>query len=474
MSSPLAHRTFRSLFLAQVIALIGTGLATIALALLAHDLAGADAGAVLGTALALKMCAYVGLSPLFGGLARRLPRRRLLVTLDLLRAGVAACLPLVTETWQVYLLIFVLNACSAGFTPTFQATIPDVLPDEADYTRALSLSRLAYDLENMLSPLLAAAALLVLHYDALFAANALAFLVSAGLVLRVSLPPAARHEPAGGDGVWCNILAGLRIYLATPRLRALLALSFAVAAGGAMVLVNTVVYVQAHLGGSQVDTAMALVAAGAGSMLVAVSLPRLLDRFPDRPFLLGGGVLLAIGLLAGAWLPSYPFLLLLWLVLGAASSLVQTPAGRLLKRSTDEADRPAVYATQFALSHAAWLLAYLLAGWMGVRFGLAAGFLVLSGLALAATIAAIVLWRGDDGPELVHRHAPMFHEHLHFHDDHHQHAHEGWEGPEPHRHPHRHQALHHRHRFVINFHHPRWPGSQARAWMGVEGSKSQR
>lgn len=49
----LHHRSFRHLFLAQVVALVGTGLATVGLALLAYDLAGAQAGAVLGTALAI-------------------------------------------------------------------------------------------------------------------------------------------------------------------------------------------------------------------------------------------------------------------------------------------------------------------------------------------------------------------------------------------------------------------------------------
>lgn len=58
MLTVLANRTYRHLFLAQVIALIGTGLATLALGLLAFDLAGADAGAVLGTAFAIKMVAY--------------------------------------------------------------------------------------------------------------------------------------------------------------------------------------------------------------------------------------------------------------------------------------------------------------------------------------------------------------------------------------------------------------------------------
>lgn len=48
MLSVLANRTYRHLFLAQVIALIGTGLATVALGLLAYDIAGGNAGAVLG------------------------------------------------------------------------------------------------------------------------------------------------------------------------------------------------------------------------------------------------------------------------------------------------------------------------------------------------------------------------------------------------------------------------------------------
>ncbi len=313
--SPLANRAYRKLFTAQVIALMGTGLSSIALALLAYDLAGGDAGAVLGTALALKMVAYVGIAPLVGGFAHRLPRKGLLIALDLVRAAFVACLPFVTEIWQIYLLIFLLNACSAGFTPTFQATIPDLLPDEAQYTRALSLSRLAYDLENLLSPGLAALALLFLSYNSLFAANALAFLVSALLVLSVVLPRARPHSRAGG--IWDNLSFGIRAYLATPRLRGLLALSLAVAAAGAMVIVNTVVYVRDHLGGSQSDTALAFAAFGAGSMAVALLLPRLLDRLPDRPFMLGGGALLATGLIFGLTDPEMMMLLPIWFCSGS-------------------------------------------------------------------------------------------------------------------------------------------------------------
>ncbi len=74
----LAHRTYRHLFADQVIALNGTGLATVALALLAFELAGENAGMVLGTALAIKMIAYVGVALFAAAFAERLPRRAML------------------------------------------------------------------------------------------------------------------------------------------------------------------------------------------------------------------------------------------------------------------------------------------------------------------------------------------------------------------------------------------------------------
>jgi MFS family permease len=184
----LKNRTFRHLYLAQVISLVGTGLATVALGLLAWKLAGKDAGLVLGTALAIKMIAYVALAPLASALATRLPRRAFLVALDLIRAVVVVFLPFVSEVWQIYVLIFLLQAASAGFTPAFQATIPDVLPEERDYTKALSLMRLAEDLEQVLSPMLAAALLTLVSFPVLFGGTVVGFVASALLVVSIGLP----------------------------------------------------------------------------------------------------------------------------------------------------------------------------------------------------------------------------------------------------------------------------------------------
>ncbi|MEU9852231.1 MFS transporter [Streptomyces sp. NPDC047974] len=480
MLSVLRDRTYLHLFLAQVVALTGTGLATVALALLAYDLAGGQAAAVLGTALALKMTAYVGLAPLAGALARRVPRRTLLVGADLVRLLAALVLPFVDRVWQVYALVLLLQAASAVFTPAFQATIPGVLPREGDYTRALTLSRLAYDLESLVSPVLAAALLAFMPYGWLFAGTAAGFLLSALLVLPLRLPAdedasvrdgAPGTDPGSGAGggpgpgsgtglgtgsgtggglgtglgtgsgtgtgggsgsgrgkargPGASRVLGARVFLATPRLRALLALDLAVAAAGALVLVDTVVLVQDGLGRPAGDVSLALAAYGAGSMTVALLLPRVLGRTGDRALMLpaAGALAAALGLLtaglASGWADAHPAaawpaLLLLWLCLGAATSAVLTPGGRLLRRSAAAADLPGLFAAHFSLSHGCWLLTYPLAGWLASRAGLAASAAALGVVALTAALAAARLWPRSDPEELAHAHPelPAGHPHM--------------------------------------------------------------
>ncbi|TSP14639.1 MULTISPECIES: MFS transporter [Cupriavidus] len=408
MLEVLGNRTYRHLFAAQVIALVGTGLATVALGLLAYDLAGANAGSVLGTALAIKMVAYVGIAPVVGAFANRLPRRAFLVAMDLVRAAVAISLPFVTQVWEIYVLIFLLQSASAAFTPTFQATIPDVLPEEKDYTRALSLSRLAYDMESLASPALAAALLSVISFHWLFGGTVIGFLCSAALVVSVRLPQSRAVDRTGS--IYAKTFRGISIYLRTPRLRGLLALNLAAAAASSMVIVNTVVYVQSKLQRPASDVPFGLAAFGCGSMLVALILPRFLNERPDRPPMLTGAFIMTLGLAFGVVLTSFapavewPEFLLTWFVIGVGYSMTQTPSGRLLRRSAASPDRPAVFAAQFSLSHACWLIAYPLAGQIGAGYGMTAAFAVLAGLSLIGVLCAWRLWPADDPDMLEHEH----------------------------------------------------------------------
>ncbi|OQO90311.1 MFS transporter [Saccharomonospora piscinae] len=393
-------RNYRHLFGAQVIALFGTGLTTVALGLLAYDLAGAGAGAVLGTALAIKMVAYVVLAPVVGAVADRIPRRAWLVGSDAVRASVVLALPFVTEIWQVYVLIAVLQSASAAFTPTFQAVLPDLLPDESRYTRALSASQLASSMETLLSPVLAAVALSVLSFHWLFVGTSAGFVVSAVLVLTARLP---RARPSTRTGLRERLAAGTRIFLATPRLRGVLALNLAVAGAGAVVVVNTVNYVRDALGRSEADVAWLLGAHGVGTMLVALTLPRVLDRVPERQVMLTGAAALCAGVCSAVALSTaqtgewrWPVAVVAWMVSGSGAGLVLTPIGRVLRRCADEADRPALFAAQFSLSHACWLVSYPVAGWLVTAAGFTTGWLVLALLTLAGAVAATRLWPRHD------------------------------------------------------------------------------
>ncbi|MDP1914342.1 MFS transporter [Brevundimonas sp.] len=438
MFSPLRHAGYRHLFAAQVAALLGTGMATVALGLLAHDLAGANAGEVLGAALAIKMVAYIGVAPFASALVARLPRKTLLVALDVVRAGIAITLPFVGEAWQIYALMTVLYVASAAFTPAFQAMIPDLLEDEAEYTKALSLSRLAADLESVASPVAAAVLLAFISYNNLFVGTALGFVVSALFVITASLPLLSKIQP---KPFLQRLTGGIRLFALTPRLRGLLAISLATSAGGAMVFVNTVVLVQSGFGLSGQAAAWALAAFGSGSMTAAVVLPRLLVRLSDRTAMVMGAGLMTAALLAGPWIAvSYPALLALWVIMGFGYSLTITPAGRALRRSSTAQDRPALFAAQFALSHACWLVAYPVAGLVSAAANPGAAFLVLAALCATGGVLGLLIWPAHDPENQIHAHMGLAPDDPHLAD--------GSRAD---------QTATHAHPFVIDERHDRWP-----------------
>lgn len=398
MLAVLRNVTYRRLFAAQIVALIGTGLLTVALGLLAYDLAGRNAGAVLGTALTIKMLAYVGLAPVINALVARLPKKPVLIGADLIRAAMALSLPFITETWQIYVVIFLLQSASATFTPAFQSLIPTILKEERDYTRALSLSRLAYDMEALVSPALAALLLTLISYNNLFIGTVAGFLFSAFMVTITVLP---RLSALAGPqtSLWHRTTLGTRIFWRNRRLRSLLALNLVVAAPTALVLVNTVVYVRDVLRRPDTDLALALACFGVGSMIVALSAPRVLDRFGDRAVMLTGAAVIP-AVLAGATLMTFLgvggagwwLLLGLWFLLGAANSTILTPSSRLLRDASTEETRPYVFTAQFSLSHACYILTYPLAGWIGAAAGLGWAALALTIVAMIGSAGAFLSW----------------------------------------------------------------------------------
>jgi MFS family permease len=387
--------SYYRLFVAYILALLATGVATVALALFAFDLEGDESGTVMGTALSLKTLAYIVAAPFVSVLIRHIPRRPLLIALDLLRAGSLVVLPFVTATWQVLALVFVFSLASAVFTLVYQTVVPYLLADQKEYTVSLARSRIANELETSISPLLAAALLLVFASTGVFVVAAVAFLLSAWLITRMRIPAPVKPR---AEPLMTRFLRGPRLFLATPDLRGLIGLDVAVAFASAMVMVNTVVIVQGELDLDRHATAIAFAVFGLGSILGALAMTPALRKVPDRAVMLSGAALLTLGLFAGTFIATEKGLLAVWFLIGLGCSLALTPATYLIRRIARPADLQDLFAAQLSLTSACLLVAYSAAGWLGVTIGLPATFAVLGVVAAVASVLAARLWPSRNAP----------------------------------------------------------------------------
>lgn len=180
-------------------------------------------------------------------------------------------------------------------------------------------------------------------------------------------------------------------------------------------------------------------------MLTALTLPRLLDRTPDRVVMLTSAALMIASLCAlAAFIPSvglsWPLLLGAWVTVGIGYSGILTPSGRLLRRSSHPEDRPALFAAQFALSHACWLVTYPLSGWLMTAYGALAALAGLSALAFFGAVLALLLWPSSDPVVIAHRHDDL-----------------------PPHHPHLRDTREHAHPYMIDDLHRRWPPANSRS-----------
>src|SRR5260370_2586469 len=208
------NRNFRLLFSAQIISLLGSGVTTVGLGLFAYQLTGgASATAVIGNALTLRILAFLLISQPAGVIADRVSKKRILIAADVIRFALLSLFPLITSVWQIYVLIFSINAVTAFFTPTFESSIPEVAGGE-QYVKALSLSRVATDVEAVAAPALAGLLVAFLGLRWVFWFDAFTYLVSASLVAVAAMPYVEGKLPKISlRGFLTELTTGTRILL---------------------------------------------------------------------------------------------------------------------------------------------------------------------------------------------------------------------------------------------------------------------
>ena len=360
----LKNPAFRLLFVAEAISLFGDAFTWLGLALVSFQFGIDRSAVVLSLALTLRVSAFIIFSPFAGVLADRVNRKAILVVTHFARMGVVACFPLVTQEWQLYALVFVLNIFSGFFQPAYRATIPSLVSG-SEYRAAVGLSAATYQLLGVMGPGVAGMFAAWLGAREIFLVDAATFVIAGVLVLMLPGAKLAEAiEPAAKVSAFSEVREGLRLLLGHPYLRLALSVEFLAAVAGAQILVNTVGHVKVALAldDQHYGWVMSSFALGAG---IAAFLSNRFDRSPSRArSLLIGSVLLG-ACLSVAQGVSYPVFVALWGMAGAGQILAEIASETLIGENIENPDQGKVFGAHFAVSHAWWAISYPLAGMMG-------------------------------------------------------------------------------------------------------------
>lgn len=439
----LRNRVFARLYAAQTTSLLGDALTWVGLALVAFELAGKQSAVVLSTAFTLRVSAFVLLAPLAGAIADRFDRKKIMVVSHTIRMVIVGLLPFVTQVWQIYVLIFVLNIFNAFFTPTYQATIP-LVTGQDDYPQAIALSSATYQLLGVLGPGIAGSVAALIGARQIFFLDALSFLIAGAFIL--TLPGQLRVESSQSlstrGRTWRDIKSGTTGLFNDAYIRYGLFMQLVTSIAGAQILVNTVGYVQGTLKLGDVQYGWVMAAFGIGATISAVAVGIVGQRFARTTFVLFGAGLITVALLPANY-ANLGFLMILWLLAGIGQNCVNLPTQTLIADRIPTEAQGRIYGAHFAWSHLWWVIAYPLAGWLGSNLPELKFFYGgLIGLVLLVLVQIIL------SPHLhEHLHHQFLHEHEHIHDEHHLHEHdEGISLNEPHIHVHEHSmAISHSH-----------------------------
>jgi MFS family permease len=205
------QRSFRLFFFGQGISAVGDRIVSVALAFAVLDLTGSVKD--LGLVLAAQTVPLV-LFLLMGGVwSDRLPRRAVMLTSDLVRAGAqgASALLLVSgnaHVWQLVVLQAVYGAAEAFFKPAAQALLPETVA-AADLQQANALIAVSGNIANVGGPALAGVLVATLGAGWGLAIDAGSFLASAAYL---SLMRVQAVIPAARTGTLSELRAGWRAF----------------------------------------------------------------------------------------------------------------------------------------------------------------------------------------------------------------------------------------------------------------------
>ncbi len=346
---------FRKLFSGQLISGLGDWLATFAFIALVYSLTGQATSVAF--ILILRLVPPMFAAPIGGVLADRLPRKTIMITTDLLRAGIIMLVPF-ANLWFVYTIAFVHEFISLFFVPARDASIPQFVPKDTLETAnglILASSYGMLPIAGAIFGLLRGASGLYPHFlpfahridtspqTLAFFADALTFIVSASLIASMHFHANKEHMAVHRNLSFReDFMKGMKAIWDNKTIRGLAYGITAAMFGGGVLFAVGIGYVNKTLHASSTTFGWLISLWGAG-MGIGLLIVRQLVHRKGRAYIFSAAIAVLGGIIISmALIPVMVIAFALAVPFGAAFALALTLAMTMAQEAAEEHNRGTV------------------------------------------------------------------------------------------------------------------------------------
>jgi len=388
----LSHRNFRWFWSGQCVSLIGSWMQRASQAWLVLEMT--DSPFLLGLIGVMQFLPVMLLSLVAGVVADRLPKRKLILAMQLSLGAQAIILSALVysqtvQYWHVLILALWQGIATAFDTPTRQAFIVEMV-GKKDLMNAISLNSAIFNGARVIGP--AIGGLVMHHFGAglAFLLNGISYLFVAYAltIIRVDgMPPKARPRD-----MLQEIKEGLSYAYRTPQVFEVLSLVGLIGVFALNMSILIPVLARDVLGQTAAGYGLLMSFMGAGAVCGASSLAYLSHLGPKRQLLFGGAFAMTISQILLSQVSGYWASVALVFCLGWGLITYSATANSSLQVAAPDHLRGRVMSLHSLLNGGTSPLGNLFAGTVTDLFGAPGGFLACGGIGLLCT--ALLYWWG--------------------------------------------------------------------------------
>jgi MFS family permease len=332
------HRNYQILFPANTVSNIGSWAQRIAQDWLVLELTNNN-GTYLGLVTAVQFAPVLFFSLHGGKLADRFNKRKVLILTNIIGGAASLALGLLVITdlialWHVFVLAGVLGISTAIDAPVRQAFTTEVV-GQSDLPNAVSLNSANFNAGRLVGPAVSGGLIAAFGTGPSFIINGLSYFFVIAALLNLNEKAFFDLDRPKSDG---NIREGIAYAKARPDIYVVMLMVFFLATFGLNFQIFNALMATQEFGLGPASFGLMGTFIAIGSLAGAIGSARL-ERFRDTKFVIKGGIIFSISIMAFSIIPSYS-LYILWLpICGFTALTTLVSANSIVQTSTDPAIR---------------------------------------------------------------------------------------------------------------------------------------